>query len=147
MKRPFQIPKCPTKKIGATKKPIKQVLIIKQVLFSISMPKMPKNVLLTHLLWSQIFGFGRHIFVSKMIVSKRHVLVSLEWPNVSGRAGHNFVALPKAKRRVTELCPGLTETFRSLHGDLYSTGVYIGTAHSISAPSGGCLPPPQEIFW
>ena len=63
MKQPFQIPKrlWPTKKIEVTKKPIKQIL------FSISMPK---NVLFTHLLKCQILGLGSHVFVSEMVVSK-----------------------------------------------------------------------------
>ena len=43
---------------------------------------------------------------------------------VSGRAGHNSVALPMAEgwREGNRICPALTETFMSLHGDLHSMG-------------------------
>ena len=49
------------KNIEVTKNPIKQVL------FSISMPK---NVLFAHFLKCQILGLGWHFFVSEMVVSK-----------------------------------------------------------------------------
>ena len=48
-------------------------------------------------------------------------------PGVTGkseRAGHNSVALPTAagRREGDRICPALTETFMSLHGDLHSIG-------------------------
>ena len=52
--------------------------------------------------------------------------------------------------RATELCPALTETFRSLHGDPHSKGMFMKACTmvqrpSISVPSGDCLPPPLQI--
>ena len=43
---------------------------------------------------------------------------------VSGRGGHNSVALSMAegRREGDRICPALTETFMSLHGDLHSIG-------------------------
>ena len=34
----------------------------------------------------------------------------------------------------TELCPALTETFRSLHGDLHSTGVFMKACTMVQRP-------------
>ena len=49
-------------------------------------------------------------------------------PGVTGkseRAGHNSVALPTAagRREGDRICPALTETFKSLQGDIHSTAV------------------------
>ena len=54
-------------------------------------------------------------------------LVRSPWSDkkVSGRAGHNSVALPTAegRREGDRICPALTEIFKSLQGDLHSTAV------------------------
>ena len=53
-------------------------------------------------------------------------LVTSPWRDkkVSGRVGHNPVALLTAvgRREGDRICPALTETFMSLHGDLHSIG-------------------------
>ena len=49
---------------------------------------------------------------------------------VSERAGHNSVALPTAegRREGDRICPALTETFKSLQGDIHSTAVPLRSA-------------------
>ena len=68
---------------------------------------------------------------------------------VSERARHNYVALPKAKgrRESDRIMPWPDRDFqvspwRPLFYRSAYLGMHNGTAPSVSAASGGCLPPP-----